>query len=199
MAASKIKYFSPEELEAIASRFIEVYNKPPDLIPIEIDLLIERDLEIHVLPFIGLQENHGLEAYLALGCKTIYVDNYYMDLDKMERRYRFTLAEEAGHLILHSDLFRGVKTVDEYMAVSDDIGLGETRKMQSDARRLAGAILMPAEIFRRKAIEQAMGSKETGVYLKNFVIIPFLANLFNVSEASASVRFIQLGLQHQIK
>ena len=198
MAPSDIRFFTPAELELAASFFLEEYNKPQNLIPVEIDLIIEREFDIRVLDFGGLQEFHGLEAYLALGCHTIYVDRNYMDLEKMERRYRFTLAEEIAHFILHKDLFKGVKTVEEYLKVSDELSFGERSRMQRDARRLAGAILMPADIFERKAREQAVGTSLTGASLRNIVIIPYLANIFNVSEATATVRYEQLGLDSMI-
>lgn len=199
MAPSNIKFFSPEEIELLSSLFLKQYNKPPDSIPVELDLIIQRELGIDILPFFELQNRHGLEAYLALGCKTIYMDGYIMDQDKMERRYRFTLGEEIAHFILHKDLFKGVKTIDEYLVVVDNVSTKEYLRMQQDARRLAGAILMPAQIFRDKAVEQAIGSTEKGSNLKNIVIIPFLANVFNVSQTSASVRFDQLGLGNQFE
>ncbi len=194
MVPPDIKFFTHSQLELAASLFLDQYNKPAGSIPIEIDLIIEKELDIRIMPFTGLLEFHGLEAYLALGCRSIYVDNNLMDLDRLERRYRFTLAEEASHLILHRDLFKDVKTVDEYLAASEELSIEARKRLQRDARRLAGAILMPSDSFERKAREQAAGSQYAGSLLRDFIVIPYLSNVFNVSEGTTSIRYEQLGL-----
>lgn len=149
MPTPQIKFYAPQALESLAEAFLDEFDKPVDSLPVEIDLIIQRDLKIEIIPFISLEQRYGLHGYLALSLKTIYIDQYIMDTDSFERRYRFTLAEEVAHLILHKNLFAGVKIPEDYLETFDKISEGERLRMDLDAKRLAEAILMPAELFRK--------------------------------------------------
>ena len=99
MPSPHIRFYTIAELEEVAEIFISKFNDPPNRIPIEIDLIAERDLNISIIDFSMLREKYGLEAFLALGKKTIYIDTALMDLDLYLNRYRFTIAEEIAHRI----------------------------------------------------------------------------------------------------
>jgi len=197
MPAPHIRFYSPQELETFADAFLKKFHRPFDSLPVEIDTIVEADLDIRILPFSCLEQRYGLHGYLALSLKKIYIEQYIMDEESFEKRYRFTVAEEVAHLLLHKDLFKDVETPQEYLNTFDKITESEHTRMDMDAKRLAEAVLMPAEIFRRECLRLITESKSRQVNTKP-TFYSILANKFNVSEDAIGYRFWHLGLYNQI-
>jgi len=92
---------SYDEINKHAEDFLREHNRHETL-PVDIEALVEFDLGLNIFPFPGLQENYDVEGILSGDLSVIYVDEfiYY----RRPARYRFTLAHEVGHYLLHSDL-----------------------------------------------------------------------------------------------
>lgn len=195
MSNLPIKFYTHQELETMAEVFLEAFHKPQDSPLVEIDMIVEADLDIRILPYSNLETFHGLHGYLALSLKAIYIDQNIMDSDLFERRFRFTVAEEVGHYMLHRDLFAGVKTPDDYLNAVDRISSKEYAKMDIDAKYLGGAILMPSEIFRKESLDYATNATK----VIEDELFKRLSNKFNVSTHAVSRRFKVLGLKDQIE
>lgn len=106
------------------------------------------------------------------------IDNKYkiwLNSEEPERRQRFTLCHEIGHIIKNSDLKYGLSDGDIYSA------WGEERF----CNRFAAAFLMPAEFF----ISKWNGIREP-LYLKKIKLV----GLFNVSGEAVYYRAKELGL-----
>ncbi len=196
MSPPLIQFYSPQAIEGLAQAIVEKFHKPLNSLPVEIDVIVERDLEIRIMPFSRLQ-TYGLHGYLALSLKTIYIDEYLMNEDYCENRYRFTVAEEVGHLLLHKDLFKGVKSPDDYLKALDQITSLQHARMDNDAKHLGEAILMPAEIFRQRALSYSNESPHAGDG-KRIEVYNKLAEDFSVSPDAINFRFMHLGLFDQI-
>lgn len=201
MSAPQIRFYTAQELELLAETFIKEFHKPPESIPVEIDLIVQRDLHIDILPFSCLESKYGLHGYLALSLKTIYIEQYIMDVDNFERRYRFILAEEIAHLILHKELFSGVKEPEDYFKALDKITEFEHGRMDLDAKRLAEGILLPAEIFRKETLRVLADLPKTNEppIIKRMKLFYKLADMFNISEEAISYRYRHLGLSTQFE
>jgi len=72
-----------------------------------IEYIIESGFGIRIDP-VPLKVQFAVEAFPAIGKNIIYVDIGLMDDERQERRYRFTLAEELAHIILHADIYKKV-------------------------------------------------------------------------------------------
>ncbi len=195
MSDLPIKFYTHQELESIAEVFIETFHKPSDSIPVPIDVIVEADLGIGIFPYSALEEKHGLQAYLALSLQKIYVDQNIMDSDLFEKRYRFTVAEEVGHYLLHKDIFANVKTANDYINAYGRISAKEYGKMDMDAKHLGGAILMPTESFRKESLSYATNT----LGLTRDELFRHLGRVFNVSTIAVQHRFRLLGLKEQIE
>lgn len=192
-----IQFYTLAELEEFAEIFIGKFHNPPDRLPVEIDLITERDLGVSIIDYSMLKERYGLEAFLALGKKTIYVDQNLMDSDSYTNRYRFTIAEEVSHRILHGDLFKDVEDVKGYFDVLDKIKHFQLAGMDKDAKYLASAILMPTAIFTKLATEYVTELSGSGSILR-CKVAGKLSKIFEVSFETASIRFEQLKLDRLI-
>jgi hypothetical protein len=136
---------SPEELQKIADQVRRVYDKENPLeVDIELTLEANYGLRIDVVPLVPAC---GVEAFLNLEAKTVYVHADLADLSSNEGHYRPALAEELAHFILHKDLFHGVSSIEDYLRVYESIPEIDFRWFERDAKTLAGMILTDSKIW----------------------------------------------------
>lgn len=197
MSDPNIQFYTLAELEEFAEIFIGKFHNPPDSLPVEIDLITERNLGVSIIDYSMLKEKYGLEAFLALGKKTIYIDQDLMDSETYTNRYRFTVAEEVSHRILHGDLFKNVEDVKGYFAALDKIKHFQLARMDKDAKYLASAILMPTAIFTKLATDYVTELNGRRNVLR-YNVVSKLSKVFEVSLETASIRFEQLKLDRLI-
>jgi Zn-dependent peptidase ImmA (M78 family) len=140
------------ELQKIGDEILDKCNKDNPYYEVDIDGIVEKcyDIRIEGAP---LKWEHGVEGYPCLGGHKIFIDSGLMNDDRQERRYRFTLAEEFAHIILHKDIWKNVNTPEEWADawknLSDDIH----NKLDNNAKELAGIILLPRYLFINRAVE----------------------------------------------
>lgn len=124
---------------------------PSQNLPINIDLVIEK-MGIDIVPVAGLK-NLGMDACLSADQSAIYVDLENSRNPNVEYRYRFTLAHELGHRILHSEMFQS------FQITSNMSELGWARhimnrldipEMEKEADEFAGCFLVPGEQLQIK-------------------------------------------------
>lgn len=187
----EIKLYSKDELESIAEKFLAEKGKGHyDGDSLRIEPLIE-EIGYTILPVKGLAEI--AEAYLPRKEKLILVDeDQYSSYESL--RYRFTLAEELAHIILHRPIFDG-KTLKEVEHIQTAITDEQYQAMEKDAKHLAGALLMPASRFESQFRHyQDIHSQEMNrIRLLRKVTRKLYLN-FNVSYSSACLRAAHLSL-----
>lgn len=130
-----------------AEQFRQKYVKPPDLIPVPIEKIIEIDLRLHIIPQVNLQEKLDIDAFLTNDLTSIYVDYaLYMD-QRRSNRLRFTLAHELGHLILHEKEIKRCRfrTPDEWIHFREDFLEEDLFWFESQAYEFAGRLLVPKD------------------------------------------------------
>jgi hypothetical protein len=103
----KAKWLSKDYLNFVASKFLKEYN-PSNVIPVPIEEIIEFGLKMDIIPIPGLKDisvDAGLDidAFISSDLKSITIDQYTME--KRENRYRYTLAHEIAHKLLHEDIY----------------------------------------------------------------------------------------------
>lgn len=105
MAGFEAPFLPRETLEARAEGFLASAGAL-DGLPIPIEMILERS-GVDIVPVPGLQSGYDIDGYLSADLSTISVDEYvYLH---RPTRYRFTLAHEAGHRVLHGDLYRSFR------------------------------------------------------------------------------------------
>ena len=158
-------------------------------------------------------ETNMIDEDSQLGCfnvKTKHVILNSKGLDNYQR-YRFTMAHELGHYILHSKLFRkhGVESVGE----SDNtlsISKSDLSKLEIQANKFASFLLMPTKLVKYmfayyylKNVIQVYGNNNRPLYYnprqpETFQsynnIVGNLAQIFEVSLQAMTVRLKSLRL-----
>jgi len=142
----------PQRLEALAQEFLKKYNPNEDL-PVPIEEIVEFDLGLNIVPLPNLKKDLDVEGFLSLSRREISVDQG--QLEGYETRFRFTLAHEVGHMLLHSRLYEGlgIRSLEQWIGFLETTDSGLISNYEWQARNLAGRILVPEaaliEIARR--------------------------------------------------
>ena len=181
-----------------------------------IDLLDNADLSIDPFEY---AESCGLNYHteeideLQLGCLDVEKDHVILNSKGLDNynRYRFTMAHELGHYILHSPLFKeqGVVSVGESEKTLS-ISISDSRRLEHQANLFASFLLMPKVLvatlyihFFEIRIHQVYGDSfsalwynpsqpETWAPYKNVVVS--IAHILGVSQQALTIRLKSLGL-----
>ena len=135
-------YYSYLEIGNKAAAFLNQYHPSQD-IPIPVEEIIELKLALNIFPFPRLYKDHGLNGFLSYDLKTIYVDE--VQYNQFNEKYRYTLAHELGHYVLHGQCYDELtfQSTEEYVRwrismPSEEIGWFETQ-----GEWFAGQLLVP--------------------------------------------------------
>jgi len=187
------------ELQRIGHKIQRLFN-PERPFEVDIELMLEREgICIDAVP---LKAEKGIEAWISLSARILYVDISLADTDWQERRYRFTLAEEYAHKILHQGIFAGATTPEEWIARWNKIPEELYLRLDRQAKELAGILLMPESEFTARMLELRddfinIGGprRELALTEKARIVMNVLKSLvddFNVNEEPCRIRFQRL-------
>jgi Zn-dependent peptidase ImmA (M78 family) len=135
---------SHEELRQEAELFLRQY-RPSGEIPVPIEAIAELDMGLEIRPIRGLRERFSIDGYLSSDLMTIVVDESL--LTRYPNRYRFTLAHEIAHLMLHPEQVQAVAqpTTEEWKAAVQRIDPQSYSRMEFQAYEFAGCVLVPRQ------------------------------------------------------
>ena len=186
------KFIRPEDLEALAQRFLSEHHASLEP-PVPIEEIVEFDLGLDVVPLPNLHRDFQIESWLSHDTRSIFVD--LRQCEEMETRYRFSLAHEVGHLLLHADLYRGslLTSFEGWLAFHEGLDPILRDNMEWQARSLAGRILVPAAPLLKRAqqlldrAKKRLPKKVPSEALFGSISIP-LADVFRVHEEVVRIR-----------
>jgi Zn-dependent peptidase ImmA (M78 family) len=120
-------------------------------LPIDVFTLVELVLKLDVIPFDDLFAKYERDAAITVDFTGIYVDAEAYLLWEMgpvwkQKRLRFSVAHEIGHLVLHRNLAENQKfnSFDEF-ALWTKSNNGENYGVEQAANEFAGRLLVPVE------------------------------------------------------
>lgn len=110
--------------------------------PVDVELLCD-GLGVSIIPVPKLNRMFYIDAYVSADFRTIYVDE--VEFEKESPRYRFSVAHELGHLLLHQKYYPvGIKDMDEWLEISRKIA---TNNAEYQANFFAANLLVPSAEF----------------------------------------------------
>jgi len=147
-----VPYLDNEDMERKAQDFLQLYWDQ-NTIPLPIDLIVERDLGIHIELRIGLQRL-DIDSCLAKNLKYMYISDRSWEI---EVRYRFSVAHECSHFILHRDFIEQAEfsNPEEWFLFRESIDEKIIKRYDLQADSMAGKILIPKSIAA-EAIDDAL-------------------------------------------
>jgi hypothetical protein len=178
--------YSYEDIRRKADEFLRKHHATGS-IPIPIEEIVEFQLEMDIVPTPGLHVLLETDGFITSDLKEIYVDEFVYQ--SRLGRYRFTLAHEVGHSILHRDLFqhRRFRSIAEWKKFLNSIPEKEHGWLEYQAYAFAGLILVPNDQLDREARKCVERIRSEGIDLAqnwDFAwsrVAAFLAKQFEVS------------------
>jgi Zn-dependent peptidase ImmA (M78 family) len=199
-------YKNTDQINSDAESFLDNYHHSMS-IPVPIEEIIDLQLQIDIVPIPGLKdtfEKAGLDidAFISSDFKSITVDKYVQE--KVNTRYRFTLAHEIGHRFLHGYLYTQFKfnTIDGWIDTINNMPLYEIEVVEGQANEFAGLVLVPRRILKdefKKALKESEELCQVSYAEKPEIVrglaILILAGKFKVSEDVIRIRLERDGLK----
>ena len=140
----KPKRLSNLYIRSQADNFRGKYLSQPDTIPVPIEDIVEFDLRLELIPKAFIKQNIDLDGFLSRDLKTIFIDTELMR-ERNVNRYRFTLAHEVGHYVLHSKEIQEseYRTTSEWSKMREEMDEEDLNWFEQQAYEFAGRLLVP--------------------------------------------------------
>jgi RNAse (barnase) inhibitor barstar len=191
-----------KELAPIAEAFLREH-RTWEQIPVPIEEIADLKLGINICPLPGLMRAFDIDAFSSSNFDSITVDeDIYLH---NANRYRFSLAHEVSHRLLHRDLFAPYQfsRIEEYIVFQTQLDEKDRAALEWQANSLAGHILMPSPFFDNAFAEALEDAKLTGLNLTDYwdLIVSYislpLALKFAVSEQAVQTRVTHARLRER--
>ena len=203
----EVPYYSYADIKTRAYGFLRKYHSSLEL-PIPIEEILEFEFKINIVPLPGLHRDHEIDGFISSDLTTISVDEYVYE--SRPGRYRFTLAHEAGNIILHEKYLKAhtFSLINEWKEFTQSISPREYSFLEGHANNFAGLILVPPTQLRKLFGESVSAAEKAGLPLKHNAdisdttvqyIIADLAKKFHVSKDPVRIRLEKDKLLGRIK
>lgn len=187
---------SYEDINNYADSFL-INHKADKSLPVPIEEIIEFNLGLDIVPFPGLQRDFDIDGFISGDLTCIYVDDFiYLN---RPARYRFTLAHEIGHLVLHKDLIENIrpKSVADWKDFILQVDEEEYDWLEWQTYTFAGLVLVPRkylfEHFPRQTeatknkIELVKSKKLPRDSYQDYIIDAIASKLIKIYDVSIDV------------
>ncbi len=164
MADIQIAWFSDKDLREQAEAFLAKYH-PTRTIPVPIEEIVEFQFGIDIVPLPGLQKAFEVDGFISHDLTTITVDEFVYQ--NRENRYRFTLAHELGHVVLHRQVFEQLdfQTIEDWKRCVCSIDARSYGSLEYQAYSFAGLVLVPRDELDERLRAAVVRAAESGVAL----------------------------------
>ena len=188
----EITNLTASDLARIAGEFLRKHAVW-GVVPVPIEEIVDNNLQINIIPVPDLERVFGIVSFISSDLHSISVDEYIYNHN--DSRYRFSLAHEIAHIILHTSIILAydIKIIDDYKEYIKSISEIEYYKLERQANNLAGHILVPGEHLHAR-YHEAMQKLKSGslkrisMYTSLPYVIANLAKQFQVSGDAIEIR-----------
>lgn len=206
----KVKFLSYDQISEEANRIRNDF-KYESIIPVPIEKIIDNDIKINIVPFLNLFKTFEINAITSSDLKTIYIDEYlYINLDQA---YRFTIAHELGHIILHREFYEStnIKNLNDWKNFIINVDEEEYHYLELQANNFAGHFLVPQNHLDRhfkaqlkNLIKDSQTKYFSGIKREDYIdlilriISKKLSSVFEVSSQVIRIRIEKSNMVRQI-
>lgn len=195
MGIPRAEILTYEQVARRADAFLSAQS--PDFeIPVNIEHIVEK-MGLDIVPIPSLKTRFDVDGFLTLDMTEIRVDQEVMLTSEV--RYRFTLAHELAHRVLHADAFREIQidSVDRWFVFHTEL---EDEWFEKQANWFAGALLVPKGALLVKYESAMAAANRAGADTSEMsphskmTVAGAIAEAFNVSARVVYIRLEKLGL-----
>lgn len=125
----------------------------PTTIPVPIEEIIEFEFGMNIIPIPGLHQGYEIDGFISSDLSEISVDQFVYE--SRPGRYRFTLAHELGHAVLHRKVYEAAafSTIKKWKRFIEEIDLQDYEWLEWQGYAFAGLILVPPAPLKKKFAE----------------------------------------------
>lgn len=144
-----VPFISYDQLKAEAARVLS-QSSYASRFPVAIELIVERDFKMDIVPIRGLQTAFNIDAFVSRDMTTISVDEFV--LENRLYRYRFSLAHELGHRVLHQEILGAMEfeSIEQWKSQIVQFPEREYGFLEYQANTFANCLLVPAVSLDRR-------------------------------------------------
>lgn len=200
MAKPKAPFLPYARLSRLGEAFLEEHH-PEDTLPIPVEDIVDQKLKIDIVPM--RLSPHEIESFTSHDMSTFYVDVDVYNSDNTNR-YRYSLAHELSHVILHKNIFENAGFKDIAGWKEFTLSFGEDYKwIEWQAYSLAGILLVPTKHLLNKFTAISKKLEDGGIDIRTLgpnemnQIAKILGRDFGVSSAVIHKRAVREGLWAQ--
>ncbi len=176
-----LKWLDNEQIWERADQFRSKYDPGGD-IPVPIDIIVDSRLKMNIRAEENLKSEMDIEGFLSSDFTEVVVDRLTHDDDRYYFRYRFTLAHEMGHFVLHRELYKemGFKTSEDWKNFRKEVDEKVLNSYEFQANEFAGRLLVPYvhlqnEIEKIKPKIDKYKNMVEGKDIDKEILLPFLS------------------------
>ncbi|MGD0821017.1 MAG: ImmA/IrrE family metallo-endopeptidase [Desulfomonilia bacterium] len=141
MSLLKVEYLSYDQIARAADDFLE--ERSITEVPVDIERIIEYDLRLDIITIPGLFKNFDIDGFITGDFSAIYVDESIYT--NRPNRYRFTLAHELGHYVLHKEILGQVPitSISEWKRYQANLSPNDRSTIEFQGYAFGGLLLVP--------------------------------------------------------
>ena len=191
--AVKVRDYRLYELERIATEALLGGERCLKGRRVDIERLILEKFRLKIETLVDLRRRWDTYAFIDTTGTVIFIDADLMNEARLDKKYRFTLAEELAHFLIHRHLFENCRTVEIRLKIEEGLDERTRACMESNAKALASAILMPKATVE-PLVESLAGELVDGQgRILVDQLVSALAGEYDVNFQAAKRRMINLG------
>lgn len=203
MARVRTAALSYDDLRGKADEFLRQHH-PTGAVPVPIEQIVEFGFGINIIPLPGLHRDHDIDGFISSSLTEIFVDLFVFE--SRPTRYRFTLAHEIAHLVLHGDALKEVRprSVAEWKRFVSSLSEKDRGWLEWQAYCFAGLVLTPsaplAVEYRaalRMADEEGIDIGAHGGMARQY-IATYIGRIFGVSAGVVEKRLVYDGIWERV-
>jgi Zn-dependent peptidase ImmA (M78 family) len=196
--SAKVKDYRLYELERIAADALRDAQHCIKGRRVDIERLILEKFNLKIESFAELRRRWDAYAFIDTTGKVIFIDADLMNEARLEKKYRFTLAEELAHHLIHRHLFANCRTIEDRMKIEEMLDERTRAYMESNAKALASAILMPKITVEPLVESQAGKLVDSEGHILVDQLVSALAGEYDVNFQAAKHRMKNLGYRQRL-
>lgn len=192
-----ISFLKDETIKLMTEEFLVKYH-PEGFIPVPIEEIVEFKLGLDIFPIPNLQKELNIDGCIALHISTIFVDQFV--LENYINRYRFTLAHELAHLLLHKEVLEECQATssEKVLEFIRSIPEGIHSRMEFQANAFAGLVLVPTNHLELAILEAiSMIPKELKKEKHGPEILNYLSKYIGDKKFQVSAEVIKIRIKNE--
>ncbi len=179
-----VPHLTYDQIRAAADAFLKHYHSSKK-IPIPIEQVIEFQMGLDIVPLPGLLEAYNVDGFTSSDLSEISIDQFVYE--HRLTRYRFTLAHEVGHVVLHAGLFKThrFRGIDAWKRFLMGVPALDYSRLEWQAYSFGGLVLVPGDVLQQELKVAARQVKAQGLSKETdfakALMVDIMATRFGVS------------------